>query len=50
MFMMRFNMCAPEFGASTTELYAAALEVASFAESLGAVAAAVRRVSAIRRL
>jgi alkanesulfonate monooxygenase SsuD/methylene tetrahydromethanopterin reductase-like flavin-dependent oxidoreductase (luciferase family) len=41
MFMMRFDMRAPEFGASTTELYAAALEMASFAESRGAVVAAV---------
>jgi alkanesulfonate monooxygenase SsuD/methylene tetrahydromethanopterin reductase-like flavin-dependent oxidoreductase (luciferase family) len=41
MFMMRFDMRAPGFGASTTELYAAALEMASFAESRGAVAAAI---------
>ena len=41
MFMMRFDMRAPEFGASTTELYATALEMASFAESRGALAAAV---------
>ena len=41
MFMMRFDMRAPEFGASTTELYAAALDMASFAESRGALAAAV---------
>ena len=41
MFMMRFDMRAPEFGASTSELYAAALEMASFAESRGALAAAV---------
>jgi alkanesulfonate monooxygenase SsuD/methylene tetrahydromethanopterin reductase-like flavin-dependent oxidoreductase (luciferase family) len=41
MFMMRFDMRAPEFGASTTELYAAALEMANFAEGRGALAAAV---------
>ena len=41
MFMMRFDMRAPEFGAPTSELYAAALEMASFAESRGAIAAAV---------
>lgn len=41
MFLMRFDMRAPEFGASTTELYAAALEMASFAESRGALTAAV---------
>jgi alkanesulfonate monooxygenase SsuD/methylene tetrahydromethanopterin reductase-like flavin-dependent oxidoreductase (luciferase family) len=41
MFMMRFDMRAPEFGASTTELYATALEMASFAESRGALAVAV---------
>ncbi len=41
MFMMRFDMRAPGFGAPTTDLYAAALEMASFAESRGAVAAAV---------
>jgi alkanesulfonate monooxygenase SsuD/methylene tetrahydromethanopterin reductase-like flavin-dependent oxidoreductase (luciferase family) len=39
MFMMRFDMRAPAFGAPTGELYAAALEMASFAESRGAVAA-----------
>jgi alkanesulfonate monooxygenase SsuD/methylene tetrahydromethanopterin reductase-like flavin-dependent oxidoreductase (luciferase family) len=41
MFIMRFDMRAPSFGASTTELYAAALEMAAFAESRGALAAAV---------
>ncbi len=41
MYLMRFDMRAPEFGASTQELYAAALEMASFAESRGALAAAV---------
>ncbi len=39
--MMRFDMRAPEFGAATVELYATALEIASFAESRGALAAAV---------
>lgn len=39
MFMMRFDMRAPSFGASTTELYAAAIEMASFAETRGAVVA-----------
>ena len=41
MFMMRFDMRAPEFGAPTSELYAAALEMASFTESRGAMVAAV---------
>jgi alkanesulfonate monooxygenase SsuD/methylene tetrahydromethanopterin reductase-like flavin-dependent oxidoreductase (luciferase family) len=41
MFLMRFDMRAPTFGASTTELYTAALEMASFAESRGALTAAV---------
>jgi alkanesulfonate monooxygenase SsuD/methylene tetrahydromethanopterin reductase-like flavin-dependent oxidoreductase (luciferase family) len=41
MFMMRFDMRAPEFGAPTTELYATALEMASYAESRGALAAVV---------
>ena len=41
MFMMRFDMRAPAFGASTGDLYAAALEMASYAESRGALAAAV---------
>jgi alkanesulfonate monooxygenase SsuD/methylene tetrahydromethanopterin reductase-like flavin-dependent oxidoreductase (luciferase family) len=41
MFLMRFDMRAPAFGASTTELYAAALDMASFAESRGAVTAAL---------
>jgi alkanesulfonate monooxygenase SsuD/methylene tetrahydromethanopterin reductase-like flavin-dependent oxidoreductase (luciferase family) len=38
---MRFDMRAPDFGAPTGELYAATLEMASFAESRGAIAAAV---------
>ena len=41
MFMMRFDMRAPEFGASTSELYAAAIEMASYAESRGGFIAAV---------
>jgi alkanesulfonate monooxygenase SsuD/methylene tetrahydromethanopterin reductase-like flavin-dependent oxidoreductase (luciferase family) len=41
MFMMRFDMRAPAFGASTGDLYAAALEMASYAESRGALAAVV---------
>lgn len=39
MFLMRFDLRAPEFGASTSELYAAALEMASYAESRGALTA-----------
>lgn len=39
MFMMRFDMRAPDFGASTSELYAAAVEMAGFAEGRGALAA-----------
>lgn len=41
MFLMRFDMRAPEFGASTTELYSTAIEMAEYAESRGAIAAAV---------
>ena len=41
MFMMRFDMRAPDFGASTGDLYAAALEMASYAESRGVLAAVV---------
>jgi alkanesulfonate monooxygenase SsuD/methylene tetrahydromethanopterin reductase-like flavin-dependent oxidoreductase (luciferase family) len=41
MFMMRFDMRAPAFGAPTSELYAAALEMATFAESRGALVAAI---------
>jgi alkanesulfonate monooxygenase SsuD/methylene tetrahydromethanopterin reductase-like flavin-dependent oxidoreductase (luciferase family) len=40
-FLMRFDMRAPATGASTTELYAAAMEMASWAESRGALVAAV---------
>lgn len=41
MFMMRFDMRAPDFGAPTAELYAAALEMGTYAESRGAVLAVV---------
>ena len=41
MFLMRFDMRAPDFGASTTELYAAALEMAAWADRLGCVSIAV---------
>ena len=41
MFLMRFDLRAPDFGASTTELYAAAIEMAAFAESRGAITTAV---------
>src|SRR5262245_31330381 len=39
--MMRFDMRAPETGAPTGELYAAALDMAAWAESRGALAAVV---------
>jgi alkanesulfonate monooxygenase SsuD/methylene tetrahydromethanopterin reductase-like flavin-dependent oxidoreductase (luciferase family) len=38
---MRFDMRAPDFGAPTSELYAAAIEMAAFAETRGAITAAV---------
>lgn len=41
MFLLRFDMRAPDFGAPPAELYAAALEMASFAESRGALTAVV---------
>jgi alkanesulfonate monooxygenase SsuD/methylene tetrahydromethanopterin reductase-like flavin-dependent oxidoreductase (luciferase family) len=41
MFLMRFDMRAPAFGAAPTELYAAALDMAAFAENRGAITAAV---------
>jgi alkanesulfonate monooxygenase SsuD/methylene tetrahydromethanopterin reductase-like flavin-dependent oxidoreductase (luciferase family) len=41
MFLMRFDMRAPDIGASTSDLYAAALEMASWAESRGALTAIV---------
>jgi alkanesulfonate monooxygenase SsuD/methylene tetrahydromethanopterin reductase-like flavin-dependent oxidoreductase (luciferase family) len=40
-FLMRFDMRAPSIGAPTAELYAAALDMAAFAESRGAVLAVV---------
>jgi len=40
-FLMRFDMRAPDFGAPTGDLYTAALEMAAFAESRGAITAAV---------
>ncbi|CUU59393.1 Flavin-dependent oxidoreductase, luciferase family (includes alkanesulfonate monooxygenase SsuD and methylene tetrahydromethanopterin reductase) [Parafrankia irregularis] len=39
MFTLRFDMRAPETGAPATELYAAALEMASWAESRGCLSA-----------
>jgi alkanesulfonate monooxygenase SsuD/methylene tetrahydromethanopterin reductase-like flavin-dependent oxidoreductase (luciferase family) len=41
MYLMRFDMRAPDFGASTTELYAAAIEMATYAETRGALVAVV---------
>src|SRR5919109_813469 len=41
MFLMRFDMRAPDFGASTSDLYAAAIEMSSHAETRGAITAAV---------
>jgi alkanesulfonate monooxygenase SsuD/methylene tetrahydromethanopterin reductase-like flavin-dependent oxidoreductase (luciferase family) len=41
MFIMRFDMRAPELGASTRDLYAAAIEMSSYAETRGAVTAAI---------
>jgi alkanesulfonate monooxygenase SsuD/methylene tetrahydromethanopterin reductase-like flavin-dependent oxidoreductase (luciferase family) len=38
-FLMRFDLRAPDIGASPSELYTAALEMCSFAESRGAVTA-----------
>jgi alkanesulfonate monooxygenase SsuD/methylene tetrahydromethanopterin reductase-like flavin-dependent oxidoreductase (luciferase family) len=40
-FFLRFDMRAPAFGAPATELYAAALDMAAWAESRGAFMAAV---------
>ncbi|OHV04963.1 LLM class flavin-dependent oxidoreductase [Mycobacterium talmoniae] len=39
MFTLRFDMRAPESGAPTTELYAAAIEMCAWAEKRGAIAA-----------
>jgi alkanesulfonate monooxygenase SsuD/methylene tetrahydromethanopterin reductase-like flavin-dependent oxidoreductase (luciferase family) len=41
MYLLRFDMRAPSFGASTSELYAAALEMATFSETRGALMAIV---------
>jgi alkanesulfonate monooxygenase SsuD/methylene tetrahydromethanopterin reductase-like flavin-dependent oxidoreductase (luciferase family) len=41
MFLMRFDMRAPSFGAPRHELYAAALEMAAYAETRGALVAVV---------
>lgn len=41
MFLMRFDMRAPEWGAPAQELYAAALEMAEWSERRGALAAVV---------
>lgn len=41
MFMLRFDMRAPSFGASTTELYTAALEMAEWSETRGALMAVI---------
>lgn len=41
MYFLRFDMRAPEIGASTSDLYAAALEMAAWVEGRGALAAVV---------
>ena len=41
MFTMRFDMRAPEFGGSTTDLYQAAIEMAAWAETRGCIAAVI---------
>ncbi len=41
MLMMRFDMRAPEFGGSTTDLYQAAIEMAEWGETHGAFAAII---------
>lgn len=41
MYLLRFDMRAPAFGATTTELYAAALDMAAWCESRGALMAVV---------
>ena len=41
MFVMRFDMRAPAFGAPTTELYPTALEMAAWAESRGGLMAVI---------
>src|SRR5262245_18515394 len=39
MFTLRFDMRAPDIGAPTSELYAAAIEMCAWAETRGAIAA-----------
>src|SRR3954454_7980695 len=41
MFMMRFDMRAPEFGGSTTDLYQAAIDMAAWGETHGCLAAVI---------
>ncbi|MDQ1429627.1 MAG: hypothetical protein QOF40_229 [Actinomycetota bacterium] len=41
MFTMRFDMRAPETGASTTDLYRAAIEMAAWSETRGCIAAVI---------
>ena len=41
MFLMRFDMRAPEFGGSTTDLYKAAIDMAEWAETRGCLAAVI---------
>jgi alkanesulfonate monooxygenase SsuD/methylene tetrahydromethanopterin reductase-like flavin-dependent oxidoreductase (luciferase family) len=41
MFTMRFDMRAPEFGGSTTDLYQAAIEMAAWSETRGCIAAVI---------
>jgi len=41
MFMMRFDMRAPEFGGSTTDLYKAAIDMAEWAETRDCMAAVI---------
>ena len=41
MFLMRFDMRAPDFGAAPADLYAAALDMAAWGEANGCVAAVV---------
>jgi alkanesulfonate monooxygenase SsuD/methylene tetrahydromethanopterin reductase-like flavin-dependent oxidoreductase (luciferase family) len=41
MFTMRFDMRAPDFGGSTTDLYKAAIEMAAWAETRGCLAAVI---------
>src|SRR5437763_10043121 len=41
MFTMRFDMRAPDFGGSATELYKAAIDMAEWAETRGCIAAVI---------